>query len=206
MVTIRYQDTDIDFELPTTLPLGEVVASIYEHCDFFSNIPKFDPNLFLGHAIIAGRIIQPNQTLSQSEVCHGDILDIVVENAPSNEDNLSENSSTTGQSYILSTDPNLRCLETGRVFPCKYDNNLIGRSRDCTINLGDIPRGNRVSRIHANILRRNQVFHIQDEDSKHGTLVDGYKLKRGERIILNNGSRIKFGENGPTLEFLRSET
>jgi phosphoserine phosphatase RsbU/P len=62
----------------------------------------------------------------------------------------------------------------------------IGRNAENQLVLRD----NRISRGHARILFTNDTYVIEDLDSRHGTYVNGERIKRRE---LNSSDRIEFG-------------
>jgi phosphoserine phosphatase RsbU/P len=63
---------------------------------------------------------------------------------------------------------------------------LIGRQGDNHLVLRD----NRISRSHARITAENGEYFVEDLDSRHGTFLNGQRIKRGK---LREGDRIDFG-------------
>src|SRR3984885_4459783 len=71
----------------------------------------------------------------------------------------------------------------------------IGRSPDQHIVLHD--RG--VSRCHAIILRAGSVYSVVDQQSTHGTFLNGARIKRA---VLKSGDLLQLGSlNAPALHF-----
>jgi pSer/pThr/pTyr-binding forkhead associated (FHA) protein len=51
-----------------------------------------------------------------------------------------------------------------------------------------------VSRRHAKILFRQSRYLVQDLKSTNGTLVNGHLLRHGERVALQYGDEVQFGD------------
>ena len=71
---------------------------------------------------------------------------------------------------------------------------MIGRSRDCDIQLNDA----NVSRRHAELRQEGAAYWIVDLDSTNGTEVNGRRLKRaklkaGDQITVGS-TRLVFGQ------------
>ena len=79
---------------------------------------------------------------------------------------------------------------------------VIGRTRECALNLAQHAKSNVVSRRHAMIVQRNLSFFIQDLSSTNGTFHNGRRIEIGKRIKLANGDTIIIGEGGPELKFV----
>lgn len=79
--------------------------------------------------------------------------------------------------------------ETGRVIAVA-ESCLIGRGRECTVQVEDTS----VSRLHARISRIDEhgAYLLEDLNSRNGTFVDGYRIKRHEIL---DGQRIQLGPN-----------
>lgn len=93
--------------------------------------------------------------------------------------------------------PMLQVLDgpsVGRLYKLTSDLTVIGRSLDCDLVLD--PRT--VSRRHAEIARRRDVYLIRDLESTRGTFLDGRRV--GWPTPLWNEARIQLGE--VTLKFL----
>lgn len=73
--------------------------------------------------------------------------------------------------------------------------NLIGRDANCNITIAD----GMVSREHAILLYKHDVFKIVDRYSSHGTYVNGIDIV-DEPCVLNNGDIITIGKTG--LKFI----
>ena len=90
-------------------------------------------------------------------------------------------------------------------FALKADRTVVGRSQNSSdaldIDLASVPRGtDRVSRRHAEIIRRGEEFFIRDLGSMNGTFIQGrgrlgrdqlYKLKDRDQVILG-GAILQF--------------
>ncbi len=80
----------------------------------------------------------------------------------------------------------------------KLDKNIkeitIGRSdfsNNPVIDIGPYDIGPYISRIHGLFLwQDNSLYYI--DKSKNGTFLNGIKLKKNEKVRLNNGDKIKF--------------
>ena len=82
----------------------------------------------------------------------------------------------------------------GQVFELESGFISIGRSENCTVRFD--PRAERIaSKQHAFIETRPDGFHIRDNQSTNGTLVNGNRV---ETAKLNSGDVIQFGRNGTT--------
>jgi pSer/pThr/pTyr-binding forkhead associated (FHA) protein len=84
----------------------------------------------------------------------------------------------------------------GRMIPLSADRVVLGRSRECDIQIED---GN-VSRRHAELDRDDSGWTVVDLGSTNGTEVNGRRITR--RTTLDDGDRIGIG--GTELVFGRS--
>jgi hypothetical protein len=85
----------------------------------------------------------------------------------------------------------------GRVVPLSTDRVVVGRSRECDVQVDD---GN-VSRRHVELVHEPpSTWVVVDLDSTNGTEVNGRKVQR--RTVLDDGDRITIG--GTELVFGRS--
>ncbi|MGP1347822.1 MAG: SpoIIE family protein phosphatase [Phycisphaerales bacterium] len=66
---------------------------------------------------------------------------------------------------------------------------LIGRGSDADWRIPD----RRVSRAHAELIRRGHDWFISDRRSQHGTFLNGGRLEPGETLPLRSGDEIGFG-------------
>ncbi len=64
---------------------------------------------------------------------------------------------------------------------------VMGRSPDCTFQLGD----DFASARHARLFRRGSDWFVEDLDSRNGTFVGGYRIDQPERV--GTGTDIKVG-------------
>jgi sigma-B regulation protein RsbU (phosphoserine phosphatase) len=71
---------------------------------------------------------------------------------------------------------------------------VIGRSAEADVTLDD----NRSSRLHAEIRKLGEAFHLRDLDSRNGTYVNGERVK-GSRV-LQPGDQITIGETIVTFD------
>jgi pSer/pThr/pTyr-binding forkhead associated (FHA) protein len=83
----------------------------------------------------------------------------------------------------------------GRTFDVTKRRTVIGRSKECDVQLSDA----NVSRRHAELRQEGATYWIVDLDSTNGTDVNGRRLKRAK---LENGDRITVGSTD--LVFTRS--
>jgi hypothetical protein len=74
----------------------------------------------------------------------------------------------------------------GRKVPIRKRRSVIGRSRDCDVQVAD-PN---VSRRHAELRQEGATYWLVDLDSTNGIEVDG---RRQKRVKLENGTRVTIG-------------
>ena len=74
----------------------------------------------------------------------------------------------------------------------------IGRGSSCQVRLSD----DVVSRKHAEVLFIGDRWWLRDLGSANGTFIDGRRI---EHAALQNGARIRFGADGPSLSFSLEE-
>src|SRR3954470_14526170 len=80
----------------------------------------------------------------------------------------------------------------GAIYPLLLDENVIGRTRDCSIRIEDPG----ISRRHARIVRRGpETYYLEDLGSRNGTFVRGTKVTNH---ALGDGDRLAVG---PSVEF-----
>jgi diguanylate cyclase (GGDEF)-like protein len=80
----------------------------------------------------------------------------------------------------------------GAIYPLLLDENVIGRTRDCSIRIEDPG----ISRRHARIVRRGpETYYLEDLGSRNGTFVRGNKITNQ---LLGEGDRLAIG---PSVEF-----
>jgi diguanylate cyclase (GGDEF)-like protein len=83
----------------------------------------------------------------------------------------------------------------GAIYPLLLDENIIGRTRDCTIRIEDPG----ISRRHARIVRTGSVTYLlEDLGSSNGTFVGGkrvthQKLADGDRLAIGPSVEFRFG-------------
>ena len=76
-----------------------------------------------------------------------------------------------------------------RAYSLNDEKITIGRSKSCTISIGD----QYLSRQHAEISRVDGQWFVEDSGSANGTLLNGERLR--ERKLLQPGDRITIGDN-----------
>ena len=77
--------------------------------------------------------------------------------------------------------------ERGRRWPLAGDRHVIGRAPGVDISLGD----RRVSRCHAEIVRREGRYFLRDLGSKNGTYLNGERLEAAQ--LMHDGDEIHLG-------------
>jgi hypothetical protein len=75
----------------------------------------------------------------------------------------------------------------GESFHPAGERTRIGRSPDCEIFLDDVT----VSRVHALLVERGGVFHVEDQGSLNGTFVN---RRRIDSVELGNGDELQIGK------------
>lgn len=198
VITLRYGTLHkSDLELPASVPftvLGTLLAEKLGWPELESDTTGKEV-IFSARVIPSGLVVRSYETLAKAGVGHGDILELVV--TPVQTQTVSE----IPPPSKLSSGSYLQSIATGAIFPLRGRSNLIGRASTSAVNLSSLPENDVVSRTHATILRRADGFWIKDESSTNGTIVDNYLLPPGKRVRIRDGSRIQFGEKGPTLLF-----
>ena len=76
--------------------------------------------------------------------------------------------------------------DTPRTFPIERDQTRLGRRQDCHLR---IPTRD-VSRIHCDILRRDEKLFAKDLGSSNGTYINGKRIAEAE---LKAGDRLRVG-------------
>lgn len=61
------------------------------------------------------------------------------------------------------------------------------------IDLGSLDGAASISRRHARLIHREGAWFIQEDESRHGTFVNGSKLDPGELVKLADGDEVRFG-------------
>lgn len=78
----------------------------------------------------------------------------------------------------------------GQSFDFIGETTSIGRAPDNDIQLDD----RSISRRHVRIVRRDKTFFLEDLNSKNGTLIDGYPIKPGIELEVEEGIPIAIGD------------
>ncbi|HUR86864.1 MAG TPA: FHA domain-containing protein [Solirubrobacteraceae bacterium] len=82
----------------------------------------------------------------------------------------------------------------GRTVEVTGDRFVLGRAIDSDLSLPD----SKVSRHHAELVRRGDVWAVRDLDSSNGTFVDG-RAVTGE-VVLHGGETLRVGDHEATVE------
>lgn len=144
-----------------------------------------DDDLDLGEFGIATRMVQPEQGGGAS--AHAEPGQTMVYRAPPVD--VPSPEEPVGEQISLTWEGQRRTIDKRRT--------LIGRSRECDIQLAD-PN---TSRRHAELRREGSSFWIVDLDSTNGIEVNGRRLKRakledGDRVTLGS-TELVFRREGP---------
>lgn len=124
--------------------------------------------------------------------CHhsGIVKDFIFIKVPGAAEQSNETQMTTA--YI-------RCIETGEEYPLKPGATTIGRrahSASANVTFNDPEMF--MSRLHATITIVNtgdsRQFHLRDEKSANGTIIDGQTLPPGSIVKLAPGKEFKMGK------------
>ncbi len=197
VITVRYNRQEADVELPVSVPLFVLAPMLLDSLSWPYEADSSGKN-FVARIGSSGVIIRPNETLAQSDVIDGEILEISTVAGGGVDFDATmldiERPKFGGQ-------PHLKSLDSEELFLCRGKSVLVGRSPECPINLSRMPRADVVSRRHANIIRRADGFWLTDEHSSNGTFVDGFALEAGASVRLREGSQVQFGKGGPMFVF-----
>jgi hypothetical protein len=147
-----------------------------------------DDDLVIGEFGIATRLVQPEQRTARpgepaSQVAPGQTM-VYRPDAGPTEAVTPDEPETEVEPASLSWEGEERELDKRRV--------VIGRSRDCDIQLADA----NVSRRHAEVRQEGATFWIVDLDSTNGIDVNGRRLKRAK---LEDGDRVVLGSTELTF-------
>lgn len=197
VITVSYNRQEADVELPVSVPLFVLAPMLLDSLSWPYEADSGGKN-FVARIGSSGVIIRPNETLAQSDVVDGEILEISTVAGGGVDFDATmldiERPKFGGQAHLKS-------LDSEEMFLCRGKSVLVGRSPECPVNLSRMPRADVVSRRHANIIRRNDGFWLTDEHSSNGTFVDGFALEAGASVRLREGSQIQFGKGGPMFVF-----
>ena len=184
-----------DLELPTEVPvhiLAPAIANAIEHTD----LPLEDTNVkYILKLKPSGHVIPVDRTLESAGVLHGDMIQLMIKPIPASIAGSEAGFKFTGPGFIESS---------GKTFPLRGETALVGRV-DRTLGLTesmlsvdvtdlDDQISPSVSRRHAKILFRQGRYLVQDLKSTNGTFVNGHLLHHGERIALQHGDEVQFGD------------
>lgn len=81
--------------------------------------------------------------------------------------------------------------KSGQLIPLSHQNFTVGRSQSNLLRFLD----RRVSRVHAVIMRSRRAFYIRDEQSSHGTFLNGHRIPPDKNIMIKDGDRIGIGDS-----------
>lgn len=95
------------------------------------------------------------------------------------------------KNVVLEIPPTLKVIHIGK------PNEKISPDMD----LSGFPHSEVVSRIHANIIREDDNFYIEDSGSANGTYINHIPLPSGNRHLIKCGDRIAFGK-GDKVSFI----
>jgi serine/threonine protein kinase len=79
----------------------------------------------------------------------------------------------------------------GQEIPLSDQNFTLGRSQNNLLRFAD----RRVSRVHAVIMQSPRAFYIRDEQSTHGTFLNGRRIPPDKNILVEDGDRIGIGDS-----------
>jgi len=93
----------------------------------------------------------------------------------------------------------IRCIETGEEYPLNAGATTIGRrARSASANVTFTDTEMFMSRLHATITivdtGDSRQFHLRDEKSANGTIIDGQTLPPGSIVKLTPGKEFKMGK------------
>lgn len=185
VVTLQSQDQQVDLELPAGVPLAVWLPMIND---------KFGwPQAGECRLLPSRRLLKGEETLAAAQIANGDTLELLPPKlAP-----------LAGQPKAGI--PVLRTAN-GQSLPVAGKSILIGRPDPPRptpdIDLTPFDTGRVTSRRQAQIWQANNQYWIKDLHSTNGLIVDGKSLLNGQRALLQNGSRIRFGgDKGPEFTF-----
>lgn len=195
VITLRHKEGEADLELPTRVPINIWLPIVCEQLGWAT--PGRDatsPFQFTGRVSPTGRTLSAEDSLASAGVSSGFILNLDLRQPIQR---LETSPNITGP-YLVN--------ETGQVYPVSGRSTLIGRPdpprNPPDIDLTDLDYQRVTSRRHAQIWQdQSHRYWVKDLRSTNGVLVNGQPLNQGQRIRLQEGSRIQFGHGGPTLVF-----
>ena len=184
-----------DLELPLEIPMRELGPALSQALGVAepdqANVQPQKPVLVLEDGM---RAVPIDQSLASMGVLHGAILHFMRKTIPPMLD---------PEIAMRFQGPGF-VSPSGTTFPFRGSKTLIGRSDPSSglpadvmgIDLSglDDKESPSVSRRHAQVLRRNVDFVLQDLDSTNGTTIDGLTLQQGQRVRLIHGAVVCFGE------------
>ncbi len=157
-----------------------------------------DPDLAMGEAGIAARVVQPREGLSPIATPGAAAAGPAAPPAPT----MVYRSTPPEQAAEPEPEPELAretvtLAHDGRELPVLADRIVIGRSRECDVRLDDA----NVSRRHAELRHEGDDYWIVDLGSTNGTELNGKRVQRarlsdGDRIMLGS-TELRFGRSRP---------
>jgi hypothetical protein len=190
-----------DLELPSDVRVGELAPSV-ARAVHHPDLPEGDvPVKVVIKSRTSGEVIGPDRTLEGAGVVDGDTLLLMVKALPAHV--------AESQTALRFAGPGFMAAG-GASFPLRRSSNLIGRvdraSGVTAIVLGvdlsdlDVPGDPSVSRRHAKVLYKDGRYLLEDLNSTNSTYVNDHELAPGQRVALNHGDQVRFGE--VTLTFV----
>lgn len=188
VVTLQSQNEQFDLELPAGVPLAGWLPMVND---------KFGwPQGGECRLLPSRRLLKGEETLAAAQIANGDILELLPPKL------------TTPADQPKAGTPVLRATN-GQSLGVQGKSTLVGRPdpprQTPDIDLTSFDTGRVTSRRQAQIWQANNQYWIKDLHSTNGLIVDGKPLLNGQRAMLHNGSRIRFGgDKGPEFIFYLS--
>lgn len=184
-----------DLELPADVPvriLAPAIARAVTHAD----LPSEDTTVkYILKLQTSGNVIPVDRTLESAGVIHGDMIQLMIKPIPASIAGSEAGFKFAGPGFVASS---------GKTFPLRGETALVGRvdralgltESMLSVDVTDLDDqiSPSVSRRHAKILFRQSRYLAQDLKSTNGTLVNGHLLRHGERIALQHGDEVQFGD------------
>lgn len=196
VVTVKVRTGESrDLELPADVPLGVLAQATAQAIGHAESPSGDDVVKYVLKFPDSDRALPLDATLESAGVVHGDILLLLKKVLPASVASSESGLRFGGPGFIAAT---------GRAFPLGSATSLVGRAdrasgldqRVVAVDLGALDSNGSpsVSRRHAQILFRRGDYLVQDLRSTNGTAVNGRPLEPGERVRLNHGDEVRFGE------------
>ena len=109
----------------------------------------------------------------------------------------SGNMETVMLGQLMKTEPEATLVfSDGAKYPLRGRHWLIGKSREAEICL----QKPTVSRLHACLLKKEEIYYIEDLNSKNGTYIDAVALEPGRLYPLKSGQKLCFADQCCTFQ------